>query len=102
MDFKKYPENWSNIIALVKTRDNFTCSKCKKIFTSYELRVHHMIPLSKGGSNSESNLQTLCGNCHKLKHPHMKNSKFKIQKKDYSKKYSKNNSRISESDMLME
>lgn len=97
MNFKKYPENWSVIIAMVKSRDNYTCSTCKKVFDSYELRVHHMIPLSKGGSNKESNLQTLCENCHKLKHPHLRNGFKKLEKKSSS-----NSNRISESDMRMD
>ena len=34
VNFKKYPENWSVIIAMVKSRDNYTCSTCKKVFDS--------------------------------------------------------------------
>lgn len=102
MEFHKYPENWQCIIAEVKERDNYTCSMCKYRFDSYNLRVHHMIPLSKGGSNKKTNLQTLCNNCHALKHPHMKNRKSKIQKKNYGKKFNSRYDRISESDMRME
>ena len=32
------------------------------------LCVHHKIPLSKGGTNDDENLQTLCANCHKIVH----------------------------------
>jgi 5-methylcytosine-specific restriction endonuclease McrA len=62
-----------------------------------------MIPLSKGGSNKKTNLQTLCKDCHDLKHPHMKNRKNKGQNRDYGKKFnSRYSSRINESDMLMD
>jgi len=103
MEFGKYPENWDCIIARIKERDNYICSECKQRFDSFLLRVHHMIPLSKGGSSKDNNLLTLCVNCHSLKHPHMMNRKNKIQKKNYANKYnSRFPSKISESDMLME
>ena len=31
------------------------------------LEVDHIIPRTKGGTNDEENLQTLCCNCHKMK-----------------------------------
>lgn len=37
------------------------CANCHSIDN---LQVHHIIPLSLGGTNYESNLVTLCGNCH--------------------------------------
>lgn len=100
MEFKKYPDNWQNIIEFVKHRDNYTCSKCHQRKSSYELRVHHMVPLSKGGSNKETNLQTLCNDCHISKHPHMKNFKSKPAKETI-KKYERFSSRIKDSDMIM-
>lgn len=45
-------------------RDNYTCKKCCRV-ADYNLSMHvdHIIPLSKGGDNSEENLQTLCVDC---------------------------------------
>lgn len=31
--------------------------------------VHHIVPLSRGGTNSLSNLISLCANCHIRRHP---------------------------------
>ena len=41
------------------------CELCerKNILTPAE-EVHHVIPLSKGGSNDEENLMALCKSCH--------------------------------------
>ena len=41
------------------------CEMCKKTgkLTPAE-EVHHIIPLSKGGTHAESNLMSLCTSCH--------------------------------------
>lgn len=60
--------NGSNIPVDVRwrifERDNFTCKHCG---TRRCLSVDHIIPKSKGGSDEESNLQTLCGRCNSIK-----------------------------------
>ena len=66
--FKEYPENWDNIRLLALQRDNYECGNCK---SNKNLHVHHIVPLSRGGSNNLSNLRTLCEDCHKKLHPHM-------------------------------
>ena len=43
-------------------RDNYTCQCCGKKHT--RLEVHHIIYRSKGGTNDERNLITLCEKCH--------------------------------------
>ena len=54
----------------IKQRDNYTCQECNNS-TSKEpnllLEIDHIIPLSKGGMTSESNLQTLCWKCNRKK-----------------------------------
>lgn len=54
----------------IKQRDNYTCKSCS-ISTHTErnllLEIDHIIPLSKGGVTSESNLQTLCWRCNRTK-----------------------------------
>jgi 5-methylcytosine-specific restriction endonuclease McrA len=44
---------------------------CRKCGRTWGLQTHHMIPVSKGGSNSLSNLTTLCRSCHKKEHRHL-------------------------------
>ena len=50
-------------------RDNYECQLCyTNLIDKKDLRViDHKIPLSKGGSNSISNLWLLCDDCDKLK-----------------------------------
>jgi len=45
------------------------CEECKKQnkLTPTE-EVHHIVPLSHGGSNDESNLMSLCQSCHTKLH----------------------------------
>jgi hypothetical protein len=64
-----YPEDWTELKHQVLVRDGYTCANCGG---SGEMHVHHIVPLSKGGTNSLSNLKALCRGCHKLVHPHMK------------------------------
>ena len=51
-------------------RDHYTCQNCglsRKKEPHLVLEVDHIIPISKGGRTEESNLQTLCHNCNRLK-----------------------------------
>jgi 5-methylcytosine-specific restriction protein A len=48
----------------IKLRDNFTCQECR---SRMRLTVDHIIPLSLGGSNDESNLRCLCRSCNSRK-----------------------------------
>jgi hypothetical protein len=54
----------------IKERDNYTCKSCD-LSTETErnllLEIDHIIPLSKGGITTESNLQTLCWRCNRSK-----------------------------------
>lgn len=45
-------------------RDNFQCTYCG---SSDRLEVDHIIPVSRGGSNEESNLTTACFKCNRGK-----------------------------------
>lgn len=78
-----YGENWKNISAFIKKRDDYTCTTCGKKFPACSpyLHVHHIIPLSKGGTNEASNLTTLCYQCHVDNHPHMQKHKASHYKK---------------------
>lgn len=69
-NFPEYPENWNEISRYVRIRDRYSCQDCGRTHTT--LNVHHIVSLSKGGSNNFSNLKTLCVDCHSDYHPHMK------------------------------
>lgn len=74
-----YPEDWKELSEAVKKRDNYTCRKCGKHRSQLPLGVFlnadHIKRLADGGTNSKSNLQTLCSTCHAKRpgHEHMRN-----------------------------
>ena len=55
-----------NVKAAVLSRDNYTCQICGK--KHERLEVHHIVFKSEGGSNSMSNLVSLCCDCHEKIH----------------------------------
>lgn len=67
---QNYGEDWRSKSRQYKTGKS--CSSCGwKPLKGQEkyLHVDHIIPLSKGGLNTEWNMQALCAKCHCLKHP---------------------------------
>jgi 5-methylcytosine-specific restriction protein A len=46
-------------------RDGAACRKCGKMVG--RLEIDHIVPLTFGGQESDSNRQLLCYDCHKLK-----------------------------------
>lgn len=71
-----YPPDWEMRRQAVYNRDDWTCQNCGKSSGPYAegdgipLHAHHIVPVSKGGSNKLSNLQTLCETCHNKAHIH--------------------------------
>ena len=54
----------------IKERDHFTCRKCGVSIAQEPhllLEIDHIVPLSRGGLTTESNLQTLCWRCNRSK-----------------------------------
>lgn len=48
-------------------RDSWICVYCSKACTPDELTLDHVVPKSKGGDSSSSNLVTACKGCNNLK-----------------------------------
>lgn len=53
---------YQTVKQFVLARDNYTCQACKK--KNVKLCVHHIIYRSLGGTNTPSNLITVCSECH--------------------------------------
>ena len=57
---------WRRIVERIKQRDQYTCQKCGRV--TDEGDVDHRIPLAKGGTDKDDNLQYLCRvPCHRDK-----------------------------------
>jgi 5-methylcytosine-specific restriction enzyme A len=54
-------------------RDKYQCQSCGKISGETQLTIDHIIPLSRGGKNDISNLQTLCLTCNQQKNNNIDN-----------------------------
>lgn len=73
-----YGDDWPQISAYIKKRDDYRCrahklglAKCRHRFPppyQHLLHVHHIIERLRGGSNHPSNLITLCKECHGKTH----------------------------------
>lgn len=53
----------STVRARVMERDHFRCRRCGAGPAAATLEVDHVVPVAKGGTADESNLQTLCATC---------------------------------------
>lgn len=56
-------EEWKEL----KARHGHRCLACRKTEPAIKLQADHIVPLTKGGSNSIDNIQPLCGSCNKSK-----------------------------------
>lgn len=66
-----YPSDWNSRRKTVYKRDNYTCQNCGRGGGSRgnaELHAHHIVPKSKGGTHSTSNLIAVCQQCHNAIH----------------------------------
>ncbi len=79
-----YPPDWPIRKWVVKRRDLYICQKCgKNLYYAKEGlgEVHHIRPLSIGGTNEIKNLIYLCHDCHKKVHDDMFNFSFSRDEK---------------------
>jgi len=74
----RFKEGWQELCRKVAIRDNFTCRKCNRHRDTCKalgigMEVDHIVPISRGGSDSILNLQYLCKNCHakRPRHHHL-------------------------------
>lgn len=65
---------------------NFTCCACGKTSDEIPLEIDHIIPVSKGGTNDEKNLQVLCYECNQRKF-NQDDDTFKSDSEEYIKDY---------------
>lgn len=63
---KGFNYNYSSRREAILHRDNYTCQCCGKKHT--RLEVHHIVFRSRGGTDDEKNLITLCKECHDAIH----------------------------------
>lgn len=58
------------IVKMLLTKQNNKCLKCKRQISGrgIDTNVHHIVPLSEGGTNKLSNLVALCKDCHNSVH----------------------------------
>lgn len=60
---------WWTIRAKVWARDKGMCVSCR---VNKGSDVHHIVPLSRGGTTTKANLITLCAECHAKRHKHLR------------------------------
>ena len=68
--FAEYSRDWSKISRAAKKRAGGRCESCGTM--KGPLHAHHVVPASKGGSDTLGNLRVLCESCHAKLHPHMR------------------------------
>lgn len=56
-----------HIMLRVVRRDNNQCQICSKVLKDDEIEFDHIIPISKGGSSEENNIQVTCFDCNRNK-----------------------------------
>ena len=62
-----YGKEWYAKVAEIRKRDGDKCVDCQ---ATTELQPHHIKPLSRGGLTHNTNLLTLCHDCHERRHRH--------------------------------
>lgn len=66
--FSDYPSDWSEMAHRIRQRDRWRCQSLGCNGINQTLDVHHIIYLSRHGTNQQSNLITLCRPCHEKEH----------------------------------
>lgn len=86
-----YGRLWNKIRIEIRSRDNYTCQRCKLYRISPSLDVHHITPIKKfinaDDGNIFENLITLCHDCHVYVEKHSLDFTPTFKVKVYDKKY---------------
>ena len=70
--YGRMPEHqWRRMRQKIYARDEGMCCYCFDKVELFQCHIHHVQPLSRGGTNRPGNLKTLCVACHKHRHPFM-------------------------------
>ena len=64
-DLRPSASVWARIRSYVFARDNYTCVYCG--VRGVKLECDHVVPVSRGGGNEDSNLATACFSCNRSK-----------------------------------
>lgn len=63
-----YGAEWQRTVKRIRARDADLCQPCvRRGEIGFYAAVDHIAPKSRGGSDADSNLQVICGPCHKAK-----------------------------------
>lgn len=63
-----YGTAWQKLRLLILKRDRYLCQYCKQLgIAEAGNTVDHIVSKAKGGTDAQSNLQTLCRRCHATK-----------------------------------
>lgn len=62
----RFIDDWQRIRSRIIERDKGACVYCGSI--EPKMHVDHVVPLSRGGTNDDSNLVTACRSCNVSKH----------------------------------
>ncbi|WP_299020921.1 RNA-guided endonuclease IscB [uncultured Photobacterium sp.] len=76
-------KDYYNVKAYVLHRDGYMCQSGRKVKHSTKLHVHHKVFRSQGGTDTPSNLKTLCEDCHNDLHA----GKFELKGKKSKTKH---------------
>lgn len=58
---------------------------CGNCGSKDRVEIHHIVPISKGGTNNEGNLVYLCNKCHHLAHSEYEENSVNLPKRIYLK-----------------
>lgn len=72
----------------VYNRQGGKCSMCGDKINYLNITVDHVIPISKGGTNTLDNMEAMCYTCNQMKRDHMKSDFLKHIEKIYKSNFS--------------
>ncbi|MDC9605629.1 HNH endonuclease [Xenorhabdus griffiniae] len=72
-----YGSKWDKLRERILRRDKYLCQTCLRSGRAVEAKtVDHIIPKAHGGTDTDSNLSSICHSCHKFKTAHERLKRF--------------------------